>query len=187
MKFISKSSVIGFIVGSIIGPIIIFGSFYLLIENMTGNKNANYPPPEIPFESDVNMDWSVKSIYGETVHMDKDFTGKVLIMNFWATWCPPCVAEMPSIEKLFLKYKGRVEFACISREPIDTLITFRDKHKYTLPMYHIKTNPPFEFQNQSIPVTFIISKDRRIVLKHAGGADWAHEKVVNYIEKLIIK
>ncbi len=187
MKLINKSSVIGFIIGSIISPIIIFGSFYLLIENMMGDKKTNFPPPDIPLESQVNMDWIVKTIDGETLHMGEKSADKILIINFWATWCPPCVAEMPSIEKLYLRFRDKVEFACISQEPIDTMIKFRDKHKYNLPMYHIQTSPPFEFQTGSIPVTFIISKDKKMVLKHAGGADWGHEKVVNYIEELLLK
>jgi hypothetical protein len=57
--------------------------------------------------------------------------------------------------------------------------------KYSFTMYQIEMQIPDEFESDIIPATFIISRDRKVALKHVGGADWSHDKVINFLEGLI--
>ena len=190
MKFINKSSVIGFILGAIISPLIISGGLYVYIQKQIGDLNIggdemSFPAPEIPVRGKVDINWKLKAIDGTEINLEEQHKDKVVFINFWATWCPPCIAEMPTIEKLYQKFKDKIGFACISNESIDVIKEFIDKNKFTFPVYQIEMEIPKEFNVNGIPATFIISRDRKIALKHVGGADWNHETVMNYLDELI--
>ncbi len=190
MKFINKSSVIGFILGAIISPLIITGGLYLYIQDQIedlgfGGQEINFPPPEIPVHTTVDINWKLKTTNGTVINLEETHKDKVVFINFWATWCPPCIAEMPTIEKLYQKYRDKIAFACISSESIDTIREFIAKNNYTFPVYQIEMDIPMEFNLNNIPVTYIISRDRKIALKHVGGADWSHATVMSYLNELI--
>ena len=189
-KFVNKDSVIGFLIGAIISPLIIAGGLYLYIQKQINDLNfgsaaINFPPPQIPVETKVNIDWNLKALDGAVINLDKEYKDKVVFINFWATWCPPCITEMPTIEKLYQKFKDRIGFACISTESLETIRAFKTKKKYSFTMYQIEMEIPDEFELNIIPATFIISRDRKVALKHVGGADWSHDKVINFLEGLI--
>ena len=189
MKFINKYSVIGFTLGAIISPLIVIGGLYLYIQTQMddlgmGGQEINFPAPEIPDHSKVDINWNLKSTDGSEFNLDQKFKDKVVFINFWATWCPPCIAEMPTIEKLYQKYKDKIGFAMISNEDIGMIEDFRNRNKYTFPVYQIETEIPEVFNLTIIPATFIISPDRKIALKHVGGADWSHEDVMKYLDEL---
>ncbi len=190
MKFINKSSVIGFTLGAIISPLIVIGGLYLYIQTQMddlgmGGQEINFPAPEIPVHSKVDINWNLKSTDGTEFNLEEKFKDKVVFINFWATWCPPCIAEMPTIEKLYQKYKDKIAFAMISKEDIGMIEDFRNRNKYTFPVYQIEMDIPEVFNLTIIPATFIISPDRKIALKHVGGADWSHEDVMKYLDELI--
>ena len=190
MKFINKSSVIGFTLGAIISPLIVLGGLYLYIQSQMGDfgldgEGMNFPPPEIPVHSKVDINWILKTANGSEINLEEAFKGKVVFINFWATWCPPCIAEMPTIEKLYQKYKDKIGFAMISSEDIGMIEDFRTRNKYTFPVYQVEMEIPEIFNLSIIPATFIIAPDRRIALKHVGGADWSHEDVMKFLDELI--
>ena len=192
MKFINKYSVIGFTLGAIISPLIVIGGLYLYIQTQMddlgmGDQEINFPAPEIPVHSKVDIDWNLKSTDGTEFNLEEKFKDKVVFINFWATWCPPCIAEMPTIEKLYQKYKDKIGFAMISNEDIGMIEEFRNRNKYTFPVYQVETEIPEIFNLSIIPATFIIAPDRRIALKHVGGADWSHEDVMKYLDELIVE
>ena len=190
MKFINKSSVIGFTLGAIISPLIVLGGIYLYFQTLMDDlgmddAGANFPPPQIPVYSKVDINWNLKTANGAEINIEEEFKNQVVFVNFWATWCPPCIAEMPTIEKLYQKYKDKIGFAMISNEDIGMIEDFRNRNKYTFPVYQIEMDIPETFNLSVIPATFIISQDRKIVLKHVGGANWSHEDVINFIDELI--
>ncbi|MCP4368707.1 MAG: TlpA family protein disulfide reductase, partial [Deltaproteobacteria bacterium] len=114
MKIINKSSVIGFLLGAILTPCLLFGVFYLFaVTQMAEVESEGFAPPDIPINGTVLLDWEIQEIGGRKVNLATEFKDRVLFINFWATWCPPCVAEMPSIEKLHKKFKNRISFICI--------------------------------------------------------------------------
>lgn len=115
------------------------------------------------------------------------FQNKVLVVNFWATWCPPCVAEMPSLISLYKKYKGDVSFLFISGEDPEELNEFLQKKNFDIPVYIPTENLPKNLGHKSIPVTFIIDKEGKIAVQNSGAADWNTKSVGNILDSLIQK
>jgi thiol-disulfide isomerase/thioredoxin len=121
-------------------------------------------------------------------HSFQEFQGKVIFLNFWATWCGPCRAEMPSIQKLYnqLETQG-VQFVCVSDEPIEKVKKLVEKNGYTFPIYTTNEKLPAIFKHSSIPITFIIGKDGTIEAKQVGAVRWESEEAVQFLTHLIEK
>ncbi|MBV1888371.1 MAG: TlpA family protein disulfide reductase [Urechidicola sp.] len=131
-----------------------------------------------------NFDWKLEGINSD----DYDFNtakGKVVFVNFWATWCPPCRAEMPSIQKLYNDYSDKVEFVFFTSEETDVVNAFLDKNKYNLPAYNSYNNWPSEFKVSTIPATYIVDKNGAIVIHEIGAVDWNSDKFRELLDKLI--
>jgi len=133
-------------------------------------------------------DFSVKSIEGKQIKLS-EFKGKVVLLNFWATWCPPCRAEMPSIETLYQKYKTKATFQILAvsvQEEPSVVKTFLAQNPYSFP---IALDPNGEaaqlYGIRGIPTTFII--DRKGTLQGAlvGGKDWTTPQVYDLIDALL--
>ncbi len=113
--------------------------------------------------------------------------GKVVIINYWATWCPPCVAEMPSFQALYEEYKDQDEvvFLFLTNDTPEKLTAFLNRKQYTLPVY-IENNTVFSNLNPtSIPTTYIANKTGEIKVKKTGAVQWNSEKVHNIIAQLL--
>jgi thiol-disulfide isomerase/thioredoxin len=121
--------------------------------------------------SSEEMQWRLISIDGESVQLS-DFEGKPLFINFWATWCPPCVAELPEINDLHNAYRDKVVFLLITDESPETVRAFMKQKNYNLPVYFIQSSVPEIFATSSIPATFIVSPENKIVIEKRGAAKW---------------
>lgn len=132
--------------------------------------------------SDYN--WTLQSESGELFNFN-DAKEKVIVINFWATWCPPCIAEMPSLDKLYRAYKDDVVFLFVSNEDLDKLQKFKEKHNYQFPVYKAATKPPSEFDVNSIPRTFVINKSGKIVLDKTGAANWFSDGFKEKLDQLL--
>ncbi|WP_185217246.1 TlpA family protein disulfide reductase [Sphingobacterium mizutaii] len=122
---------------------------------------------------------SFTNINGETVALS-DLKGKVVVMNFWATWCPPCIAEMPSLQKLHEELKSEKDIVFMAIEvdqDIDKAAKFMAKNKYTLPLYTVGSELPEELMSNSIPMTVILAKNGDIIGKQVGMMDFKSEKL----------
>ena len=147
---------------------------------LDGNLEASPLPPAVL----ADYDWTIQSLGGQDFKMT-NAKGKVVFLNFWATWCSPCVAEMASIQRLYEKLKGKeVVFVCISNEKSSKVSRFVRKNKLSFPIYTMRGSPPTAFNTQRIPATFILSPDGRIALKHIGSAKWDDEKSIDFIKGL---
>ena len=131
------------------------------------------------------LDWELKSLAGEKILISEQFKDKVLFVNIWATWCGPCVLEMPSIEKLYEQFRDRIVFICVSEEPLKKIKRFAKKKEIDMPLYALSGSLPEEFESPGIPTTFIISKEGRLAFKYAGAADWSDPEVVNFLNQLL--
>lgn len=101
------------------------------------------------------------------------FKGKVIFLNFWATWCPPCVAELPYIQALHNDYKDKVAFVFIANEKWSDIDSFFKEKGYDFPIYQYKKAPLKDLPTvNSIPRTFIIDKQGNIRVDKSGSADW---------------
>ncbi len=131
-----------------------------------------------------NIDWRLKGINTHDINYS-DLEGKVIFINFWATWCPPCRAEMPSIQEFYEKYKEKVVFIMQSDEEADVINKFLQKNKYTFPVYNSLANYPNVLQVSSIPATYVIDTNGKVVVHEVGAVDWNSDKFTSYIDKLL--
>lgn len=129
-----------------------------------------------------NFKWEVIDENGHKI-MAEQFTGKPILLNFWATWCPPCVAEMKSIESAYLQTKGKANFVLVSNEPIEKLIAFKQKKGYTFPVYQLVSALPTIFESESIPTTYLINSKNEIVIQETGAQNWASKKVLSLLNQ----
>jgi thiol-disulfide isomerase/thioredoxin len=146
-------------------------------------------PPALDVSSAGRMaafDWSLFDLSDQSVSFSR-FKGKTIFLNIWATWCPPCVAEMPSIARLALapKLQGKpIEFVCVSTDESSAAVrSYLEGRSWTMTFLRANELPP-AFQTDGIPATFIIGPDGRIAASEAGSADWDTPAVIELLEKL---
>ena len=117
-----------------------------------------------------------------------ELKGKVVFLNFWATWCPPCIAEMPAIQKLYNQFKDNknVQFLLVDADAnYKKSSAFMNRKKLTMPIFIPASSIPDTYFSGSLPTTVILDKTGRIMFKHAGAADYGNPKVTEFINKLI--
>jgi len=191
MKIFNKNFFLGVAVGIVITILVIVVGGYLFIWWYSSGRMAStgklieesLEVPPFPEETQANYDWTVRSLNGEDFKMS-DTKGKVVFLNFWATWCPPCVGEMPSIQRLYEKLKDEeVVFVCVSQEDSSKVSRFIKEKGFTFPIYTMKGAPPAVFNTQGIPATFILTSEGKVAFRHVGGAKWDDEKTVDFIRR----
>lgn len=139
---------------------------------------------EVTFVSMEHLNWEVEDLEGSRIKMDQ-FFGRPVFLNFWATWCPPCIAEMPSIQRLYDIYGDEVAFVLASHEEAKVLSAFLNKKHYTMPVYVLRGTVPEVFYSRSIPATFLISPQGKIVMKKQGAAKWDGSRVKELLDRMI--
>ena len=120
----------------------------------------------------------------------QNFKGKNLFINYWATWCNPCLAEMPYMAELFERYKDEedIVFLYLSREKLETIKNYipKDENLKQLPIYKVITDDEF-FATSGIPTTFIINSNGQVLVKDIGSAFWNDKSVFSFIDNMIGK
>ncbi len=118
-----------------------------------------------------------------------DFNGKIVFLNFWATWCPPCKEEMPSMERLYRRYRARgftiVAISIDAGEP-DKVRAFVKRLELTFP---IGLDPNLTVANdyavRGLPASFLIDRQGQVVALALGARDWDSEPARALIEALL--
>lgn len=131
-----------------------------------------------------NVDWKLKGLNTADLNFSNT-EGKVVFVNFWATWCPPCIAEMPGLKKLYDDYKDSVSFVFATNEDWSVVSAFFTKKGYDFPVYNSLTNVPEALQSRSIPASYLISRDRKIVVEKKGAANWNSKKMRRVLDRLL--
>lgn len=138
--------------------------------------NENYP----------KADFSLNLINskGENVSME-ELRGKVIFMNIWATWCPPCVAEMPGINKLYQDVdKEKVAFIMLSvDQDFQKAIDYNNRKGYEFEVYEAAGGLPQMYHSQSIPTTYVIDASGNLVLTHMGMGDYDTKDFKEFLKK----
>ncbi len=145
-------------------------------------ENLEIAPDEQLQLKDFN--WELMKPDGQTVNLES-YKGQVLLINNWATWCPPCIAEMPSLVKLYPEYKDKVVFIFVAQDKPEKVNAFLKKNNWHIPVYYRQSNAPALLQSSSIPTTFVINKSGKIVVKKTGAADWNSGQVHRILDKLV--
>lgn len=141
---------------------------------------------EAPQLSVADFNWSIQRMGQPNAFPLSAYKGKVIFINFWATWCPPCIAEMPTIQALYDKYKDndKVAFVILTHEKQAVAEAFMNKKQYSFPVYTSRFGAPPVLESSSIPATFVISPDGKVLIKEIGAADWNSKRMHNLIDEL---
>ncbi|WP_268124522.1 TlpA family protein disulfide reductase [Roseivirga pacifica] len=150
----------------------------------TGVMNATALNEDAYFNADY--DFLLVNEKGETVEA-RSLKGKTIFMNIWATWCPPCVAEMPSINKLYANFKDNenVVFLMISHDrEFETAKKWVAQKEFDFPIFQLKTRLPDIYETGVVPSTFVISPAGEIVASKTGMANYNSRRFRKFMEKL---
>jgi peroxiredoxin len=173
--------------------ILVFLTITGLLVLLLLNRNRSYykSVKQVPIEAGLPApDFTFPGINGKMVSLS-DYRGKVVLINIWATWCTPCVDEMPSMEKLYQKLKGEdFEILAVSIDflGLKVVAPFMKKHKLTFPaLIDSAGTIRIAYRTTGIPESFIIDKDGILVKKIIGPLDWAPSEVLRFFHDLIQK
>jgi peroxiredoxin len=158
---------------------------------------AQSPPPYRSFLADLGIEPSeertpapaflLKDSDGNIVRLD-DLRGKVVLLNFWATWCPPCRFEMPSMEALHeeLSSQGLVVLAVAPRESAEDVRSFYNEHRLSFPaLLDHEAEVSGLYKVWSLPTTFVINKHGYVVGKIIGYRDWNNDQSKDFFLHLL--
>ena len=162
-----------FKIGFLVGVLLVIGIGIYGYFNMQSIMNDNtIKPIEL-----VQLD--LENSNGEKIILKN---GKPIVINFWATWCVPCIQEFPEFEELNKKYSDKVEFLMISDEEISKIEKFKARKGYNLNM--VRSSKTFEKYGLMLrPATYFYDSNGKLVSKFAGGI--AKEELENEIKKII--
>jgi thiol-disulfide isomerase/thioredoxin len=196
-RFAWREFVLGMVAGVAALLLLMAVGFVLLVVavrsmagDMTSGAGISAPAPELPMRSPLpvygmaDRGWAFHTLDGAPATL-ADFKDQVVVLNFWATWCGPCVAEMPSLDRLRKALSADpVAFVLVSNEDAATIRAFLAKKSFSLTSYRSQASPPGLFASDGIPTTFILAPDGRIIVRHVGMARWDDPTTIAFIRRL---
>lgn len=138
-------------------------------------------------EAPADAGVSFKDETGDVVSVNL-LKGKVVFINFWATWCPPCIHEMPSIDALRKSFKGdeRIVFLMVDVDnKIAQAAAFMKDNNYDLPVFTPASSIPSDYLGGAIPTTVILDKRGEMVGRLEGGRDYTDPQIVKALKELV--
>ena len=134
-------------------------------------------------------DFALKDLQGNLVVL-KDLRGRVVFLNFWATWCPPCRVEMPSMERLYqeLKDRGFVMLAVDMQENEKLVEAFISSLSLSFPaLLDLDGDISFLYGIRGLPTTYIIDREGKIIGKAVGPRNWSSQESLQLFQSLLKK
>ncbi|MFT4733453.1 MAG: thiol-disulfide isomerase/thioredoxin [Algoriphagus sp.] len=128
-----------------------------------------------------NYNWLLRDMQGFTINL-RDYKGKKVIINFWATWCPPCIAEMPSMQALYDDFGEETVFLFVTDDDKSPVEKFTTRHSYTFPIYQSISQRPKALEGNTLPTTFLVDENGSILIHKVGSANWNSEDVRALLE-----
>ncbi|MEO8943076.1 MAG: TlpA disulfide reductase family protein [Ginsengibacter sp.] len=145
------------------------------IKKVDANKNI---PAIAPF--------SISDSEGKIITTG-DLKGKVVFINFWASWCPPCRAEMPSLNELYLKLKDDDRFVFLFMNEDDDkakAVRYIEDNQLAIPFLYPIDQVPVEIFSGTLPTTVVLDKKGKVVLKHSGMAKFDTDDFIRQLKEL---
>ena len=142
-------------------------------------SSADGLPETLPDFTLANLDGQPQSI--------RSWPGKSMIVNFWATWCPPCIAEMPGINELYKTLLKQEDIAFIMVDAdgdLNTSQAFMKAHNYDLPLYAAASGTSSGLFTGTLPSTIIINKKGNIVFRETGAANYNTKQFKDFVKNL---
>lgn len=169
--------------------VLLLAAFAALVLYLTFAGESAEPAAQLPqmeTQRELNQEpylMAMADLEGKAVDMDKD---KLVFLNIWATWCGPCVMEMPGIQSLYERYKSddRVRFYVVSDEDAETVVPFINRKGYQLPFFVYQDRYPGVLDGNSIPRTYIIYKGR-VLTQGIGAANWDTPEIHGLIDNAL--
>jgi thiol-disulfide isomerase/thioredoxin len=188
----SKQFVLGLVAGVILAGSAAGVLFYLgrasVQRSVIAQLDRNLGAPDFPSDTawtDDIWDWHMRSLDGAEVRL-ADFKGKVVFLHFWATWCTPCVRELPGIQRLADSLaRSGVVFLLVSDEKERAVQEYLAYHPARLAMYTPSDPIPGAFQPRLIPSTYIFDRSGRVRMHQSGDALWGEPNTVRFLRKLL--
>ncbi len=134
----------------------------------------------------ANYNMPIMTLDGDRTSLS-EFEGKTIFLNFWATWCPPCIAEMPNIQKLYeqLENEEGIVFVMLSLdEDSDKARAYMDRKEFTMPVYFLIGRQPGVYNSTVVPTTYVISPEGDIVVEKRGMAKYNTNEFRNFLLSL---
>ena len=171
--------------------LLIIVALTLLILRVQRPSPENLQPKTNQFKSQEGYmapRFSLRNLKGNMEGLD-DYLGKVIVVNFWATWCVPCVKEMPSFESLYRRYRSQgLTLLAVSLDKGDStkVQEFADKYKLSFPIL-LDTEGVAEklYPSFSIPFTYVVDKQGRVVARVDGAKNWESSETFEAVEHLL--
>lgn len=132
----------------------------------------------------ANYNWKLID-KNNTILNFEDTKGKVVLINFWATWCPPCIAEMPSMQALYDDYNDKVVFLFVTNDRYSEIDPFLRKNNFNFEVFRPASNYPEFFNITTIPRTFLIDTEGYIIIDESGAVNWNSNKIRSTIDNLL--
>lgn len=151
------------------------------------NRLISFSPSSIDQKDQKTLSsykWELKDIKGEIVNFSQS-EKRVAVVNIWATWCPPCIAEMPSLQNLYNEYGDKVDFYFVASDKKEKVTRFLAKEGYNLPVYFYHGIIPPLLETGSLPTTYLVDKKGKIIISKKGSADWDSDSVKKLLDKAI--
>jgi len=138
-------------------------------------------------QSTVPQDFNLQFLAGGNTALSS-YKGKVVILNFWATWCPPCRSEMPSMETLYQRFKDEgLEILAVNLgESADTVRQFIQNNKYTFPVPMDTNNRVGTLYGvEAIPTSYILDREGKIIARVVGAIHWDTPQTIAAFDALL--
>ncbi|MDR6514679.1 TlpA family protein disulfide reductase [Chryseobacterium camelliae] len=135
----------------------------------------------------ITENLSVRNQKGEVINTS-GLKGKVVFINFWASWCPPCRAEFPSIQNFYDHYKTNKDLVFLTVNMDDITVNgkiYLKKEQYSVPFLVPEASVPEPFFNGTLPTTVILDKSGKIRMHHTGMADYSKDSFYEEINQLL--
>jgi thiol-disulfide isomerase/thioredoxin len=147
------------------------------------NAKVDVEMTDGPFLTDNDYNFTFTTSGGETVRL-ADYRGDVIFVNVWASWCPPCVAEMPTIEKLHnnLQEHQNIRFLMLTvdEEP-ERAVRFMEGRGFSMPYHFPLSQLPHALRGSVLPTTWVISREGQVVYRREGIADYSNRNFRNWM------
>ncbi len=119
------------------------------------------------------------------VHRLSEWESEVIFLNKWATWCAPCIAELPGIQKLYEEAGGQARFVMVTYDTdFDKARRFKEKKGFTFPIYQVYGFEPETFKTPSIPATFIFPLRQQEMYRYVGMRNYDTPEFNDFLKQL---
>ena len=138
-------------------------------------------------EGTESIDFELDGLNGKPVKLSS-FKGKVVFLNFWATWCPPCRGEMPSMQKLYDRFKSEgLEIVAVDlQEDRNQVQSFMDSNNLSFTaLLDRNGRVGATYGARSIPTTYIIDREGFVIAGAIGAREWANDAAFEFFEELL--